>query len=401
MRTIPTTARRRPRVGLAGALVTAAAFAALPTAQAGHAARTSVATDASAPTTTVPMLPEIRGTHLTDAARWMTGANGRRWFTDLDGVRQATTIDIGDRAEGPSGSTPDGSAGSTPVAGSGPRRLEPIARLVGRVAEPRLGLSEDALAWSVQSAPTERAPLGIVALVDDAAIQRLVASMTSEGYRELATGTPSTQPEIDAKVTAALQSARARLFHHDDLKRFTWRWVAVLEGQRTVVHSGAIESIVEALQLHAEAPDSLNEPLRPLDGALSADLEYGGCTALPPLPEAAAERRKEVLARLGLDTVHPYVSLAVATTGLDRGRIVISYDDAAKATADREPRLKAMREGSSVVTGQPLADLFTVLEDKVEGSSIVVDVRFDPKRPTIMRDMLLRADTVWASCASR
>lgn len=81
---------------------------------------------------------------------------------------------------------------------------------------------------------------------------------------------------------------------------------------------------------------------------------------------------EELLASVGTLGHPDVIAVAYGSGAIVRGRVVLTYADPATAKADLEPRGILARAGLGIQ--RPLAEVQTVVDARLEGSSLVLDL---------------------------
>jgi hypothetical protein len=189
-------------------------------------------------------------------------------------------------------------------------------------------------------------------------------------------------------------------------------WINTTE---LAIHNTAILGDA-GLMVLSSSPEELGRALGRLAGTggqtgARAAAFAAAVAALGPVDAAAVELGGDVCAMLAprddpalaavAATLHRWTALAVGWRTDDSGaaaRFAIAYDDPATATADLAGRARLAREGSTI-EGLPLVDaVFRLLDARVDGGLILLDVEPAGGLPARILQAVLRRDLPFAAC---
>jgi hypothetical protein len=181
---------------------------------------------------------------------------------------------------------------------------------------------------------------------------------------------------------------------------------AFLDDGQTLVLSVDLEQVQDMVANHGHYPalPGVAATAEQLDGASALFLVPGldACIGFTPMPMDPGDPLASLDLSMPTAGLHPYAALGV---GYDRagwepvGRISFGYLDQGTARADLAGRETLARDGISLRAGVPYPDaVFQVVEARVEGANLTIDVTPADDRPRHLLDMVNGRDMVFAGC---
>ena len=179
-----------------------------------------------------------------------------------------------------------------------------------------------------------------------------------------------------------------------------------LDDGRTLLLSGDQDLVREIAANHGAFPaiTALDSTASVLDGASAALLLPGVATCLgfAALPMDAADLLASPDLSFPTSGLHPYAVLGIGYGRPDWdpvGRIAFGYVDPKDADADLAPRQTLADTGISQRVGQPYADaVFGVVDGRVDGAALILDVAPVEDAPRRLFDMVWVRDMIFAGC---
>ena len=155
---------------------------------------------------------------------------------------------------------------------------------------------------------------------------------------------------------------------------------AVLDDGLTVVASSnpdLVRAVLASGPVTPESDAAVAAAALIIDPTSAILLSDDPCTAITEALLSSRQERDgpsfaEQLANVGTLGHPEVVAVSYGTGASVTGRVVLTYPDAAAAMADLEPRGILARAGSGIA--RPLADVQTVVDARLEGASIVIDL---------------------------
>jgi hypothetical protein len=190
---------------------------------------------------------------------------------------------------------------------------------------------------------------------------------------------------------------------------------AFLEDEKLFVLSSSVEGVTVVLDVLVDGSTLATLPaVRSVAAALG---EVGAAILMPigcqPLdvaglflqrtPEEIEERLVE-LRQSGITGLYTTFGLGyrtdtIAGERMPLGVVVLHYLDPEQAAADLSPRRDLAETASSLVYDTPYADLFEVVEARVEGANQIFSLRARERSPQLFFNMLYQRDLLFAICA--
>jgi hypothetical protein len=231
---------------------------------------------------------------------------------------------------------------------------------------------------------------------------------------------------FDARGFARSEQAGASVYTHRLDLTVSWRTelavfnAAVLAEEHILIHSSDPIAISDVLAAHDGAANWQHNPaalavasaLSPTTAALVAlgpqTCSGMGMAALLPSLLRDGQPTADELAAIGRDyfggrPLDPYWAMGIGYHYYNMqplGTIVLHYANAQTAQIDLQPRQQLAAEGKSIAAQAPISEaLFTLEDARVEGSSIVLEVRPAGDLPRRLFDMFYRRDMPFAACS--
>jgi hypothetical protein len=116
------------------------------------------------------------------------------------------------------------------------------------------------------------------------------------------------------------------------------------------------------------------------------------------IEEALAELRQSGITGLYTTFGLGYRTGAIAGEQAPLGVVVLHYLDPEQAVADLAPRRDLAETGSSLINAVPYADLFEVVEARVEGTNQIFSLRARERTPQLFFNMFYKRDLLFTVC---